>query len=74
MKVFIWNDPYDVSWGASILIVCANTEAEARDKAKSARRVQFSVHDNDKEVSIDGLGAPDAVLDAPAAICYEWSE
>lgn len=74
MKLYIWNDAVDIHYGGAIMIVAAPNLTEARKQARKARHVKYSAHPSDGIVSLPDLGPPDAVIDAPAAVLYEWSE
>ncbi len=74
MKVFIWREPYRVSYGSSLAIAVAETVEEAREQLKSAGRSQYG-HEPESFGPIDvGSREPDRVLEAPVAEVYEWSE
>ena len=71
MKLYIWDDPYPVSWGASYLIVAAENLAEARKLAKKAPNGQFSYMR--KGVDVDTV-KPSRTRSLPYAEYLEWSE
>lgn len=73
MKVYIWNDPWNVWYGSSELVVVARDLDEARALAASgatdgryAKHPPPKVHIGDRE--------PDRVFDVPCAVSFEWSE
>lgn len=74
MKLFIWNDPYGVSYGGSCLYVVAETEEQARDIARSAKTSEYGSGADNHNHLPEELGPPTRVLDAPCAEVYEWSE
>jgi hypothetical protein len=82
MKLFIWKDPYDVSYGSSLLIAVAETVEDARAQALKGRVCAFGEdyeHKQPKGTDDDWrpqitLGEPTRVLDLPCAEWHEWSE
>lgn len=74
MKLFVWNNPYPVSWGSSLVFAVAETEDAAREVAKTAKAYSFGEYENEHGRSMVVLGAPIRVLDLPCAEWHEWSE
>lgn len=75
MKLFVWADPYRVSWGSSLLIAVAETEEQAREQARRAAAYKYGHYDNNKGVNKSiPLGSPIRVVDLPCAEWHEWSE
>lgn len=74
MKLFIWNDPYGVNYGGSILFVMAEDEASARELAKTCPTIKYGFGKPDGFFCTKPLGAPDRVIEQPGGECYEWSE
>lgn len=75
MNLYVWNHPYDVRYGASILYVVAHDEATARQKALDATHSTYGDPEA-KTMRLDGLGPPDRVVpinDGYAEV-YEWQE
>lgn len=75
MKLYIWNDPYHVDYGSSILIAVAENEEEARKQAVNGRKYLYGdfLEDERPENTIE-LGPPTRVVDIPCAEWYEWRE
>lgn len=78
-KMFVWVDPYSVSYGSSLLIVVAESEEAARLEAAKGTMCSFGTPDNFQEPKdwsklVEPLGAPDRVMDIPCAEWHEWSE
>jgi hypothetical protein len=75
MKVYIWNEPYEVSYGSSWLVVVAKTEEQARKLAERAAIRKYGLILDSDGVLGDSikLGVP-RVENLPFAECYEWSE
>lgn len=81
MKLFVWNEPYGVSYGQSSLFVVADNLAAAKEEAKKGRVYKFGLDfsdekrfPNDQHVRNIALGEPDHVSDLPCAEWHEWSE
>lgn len=72
MKLFIWNEPYPVKYGSSMVFAVAETVEEAREIAKASPRYSFDSFDGTGGTV--GLGTPDRVVDLPCAEWHEWSE
>lgn len=77
MKLFVWADPYAVSFGASVYFAVAETVEEARKIAFDASRYSYGEHEIDKigEAAAQFLaGDPTRVLDVPCGEWHQWSE
>jgi hypothetical protein len=74
MKLFVWNDPYAVRYGGSIIYAVAETVEEARTAIKSARTSKFGLLPGERGYFDIGTAEPTRVLDAPCAEIYEWKE
>jgi hypothetical protein len=75
MKLYVWNQPYSVSWGGSCLYVLAASLPSARKAARKAIVAAYGgVYDGSTVTSLDKLGEPDRIESGPYAEVYEWSE
>jgi hypothetical protein len=74
VKLYIWNNPYSVSYGGSFLYALADNEDEARKQALSVRITHFGMDPYEAPIELKDLGAPDRVLDGPCAEVFQWSE
>jgi hypothetical protein len=75
VKLFVWRDPYTVSYGTAVLCVAANSLTEARKIAKTARVSHYGGNPHrDGNQLPDKLGPPTRVLSIPCAEIYEWEE
>lgn len=79
MKLFVWNSPYPVKYGQSLLLVVADSIEEARKQA--AKGAVFNCGFLDQDVSPERmkaltatLGDPSRVVELPCAEWHEWSE
>lgn len=70
MKLFIWEDPYLVKWGMSLVVAIAETVEQAREVAIAAS----DAPDNMKRGGTLTLGEPTQVIDVPGATWFEWKE
>lgn len=74
MKLFIWEDPYDVKYGGSICVVMAETLEQAKDIAASGQAwLQWDYKDTPIQRNAP-LGEPTKVLDGPSAAWAHWEE
>jgi hypothetical protein len=75
VKVFIWVNPYHISYGGVFLFAVAEDEAAARELiAKETPRFAYGNYPEKPLVFTGELGPPDRVIDAPYAEVYEWQE
>lgn len=75
MKLYIWSDPYPVSYGTSMLVAVAADLDQAKIIAStSAKSYSYGVHE-DKEIPLNvKLGEPTRVVDLPCAEWHMWQE
>lgn len=78
VKLFVWNEPYHVHYGSSLLFAVAETEEEARAiVVAEARHFQYGrVQERGPGYPpelVAKLGAP-RVVDLPCAEFHEWAE
>lgn len=73
MKLYVWNMPFQVSYGGSILYVLARDIRQARKAARTAVVSHYG-YDPQEQHPLPDLGEPDRVLSAPYAEVYRWSE
>lgn len=80
MKLYIWNEPYKVSYGGACIYVVASSLEEARELAKTA---PIAYYGNPagvgatlgvSRVAMTEIGEPSRVLDVPCAECFHWEE
>jgi hypothetical protein len=70
MKMYIWVDPYRVSYESSLCFAVAETVEQARQIAMKSPLYRYGTHAA-KSPSV-ALGEPDRVLDLPCAEWFEW--
>lgn len=74
MKLFIWNNPYVVTYGSSCLYVLAEDEAAAR-KVAAERVIQARYgFSSDDAMTLPDLGAPTRIVEGPYAEVFHWEE
>ena len=72
LKLFVWNNPYVVDSGHSMLIVMAHNEQEARELATEGKSYHFGDLEQDNvPMLVNDLGPPTRVVEGP---CAEWHE
>lgn len=75
MKLFVWNNPYRVSYGGSLLYAVAESEEAAREMiARPTPRYAYGEYAETPLNFLPDLGPPTRVVDVPCAELYEWSE
>ncbi len=76
MKLYVWANPYPVSYGSSGLFVVASSLREARRLARIGKRYSYVEHEEKKggDWSSIKLGKPTRVVRLPVAEWHEWSE
>lgn len=76
MKLYVWNNPYEVSYGGSCLYVIADSLRSARKLTKKALDTGFGMPYCDN--SLNGCNVdkikPSRVHKLPHAEMYSWSE
>jgi hypothetical protein len=76
MKLFVWCDPYQVTYGSSMVFAVAATESAARKQAAKGLAYKCGKYKQDSDMSALAvrLGKPDRIVDLPCAEWHEWSE
>jgi hypothetical protein len=76
MKLYIWNTPYSVAYGSSLLFVVAPSLKEARRQAKKGTWWKYGDCPENPILPkhFPLLGSPTRVVDLPCAEWHEWSE
>lgn len=72
MKLFVWNNPYRVSYGSSMAFAVAETEEQAREIATASPAYAYGEYEQ-KTPQVK-LGAPDRIVELPCAEWHRWSE
>jgi hypothetical protein len=73
MRLYIWNNPFHVMYGGSILYAVAETEDQARDEAIKAHVSRYGTALEPDHINLN-LGPPIRSYQVPCAEIYEWSE
>lgn len=74
MKLFVWNRPYDIPWGLSMVFAIAETLEEAKAIAETAAAYGYFDDTPDNIPTHVKLGEPSRVVDLPCAEWHWWSE
>lgn len=74
MKMFVWADPYRVSYGSSLLVVVAETLEQARIVAMQGKAYTYGEFLSDRLPMEAIQSEPTRVIDVPCAEWHEWSE
>ena len=74
MKLYIWNEPYAVSYGSSFLFVVAESLELAREQATKGNVCAFGNVSRNDPIPNAVLGEPTRILDLPCAEWHEWFE
>lgn len=74
MKLYVWNNPTRIDYGASCLYVMAPNLTAARKAALSAADAAFGETWKVERMRLADLGKPTRVLSGPYAEVYWWSE
>lgn len=74
LRLYVWRNPYPVSWGSSIVYAVAASEEEARKSATTAPVSHYGGDPDPNEGRAMTLGVPTRVVDLPYAEIYQWSE
>ena len=72
MKVYIWVNPYKVSYDSSLVVAVAPNLREARKQAAKGKLMKYGEFEYPSPECI--LGKPDRVLATPIAEWYDWLE
>lgn len=77
MKLFVWERPYPIHHGASLVFAVARSLEEAREVAARGK-VYLNCQDDVSHEWLDSyalrLGEPTRVVDLPCAEWHEWEE
>jgi hypothetical protein len=70
LKMYIWVDPYAVSYGTSMAYAVAKSADQAKEILRNSKNFAYGQYEQkDKPGQHCELGEPDRVLDLP---CGEW--
>ena len=73
MNLYVWDNPKRVLYGASMLVVAAESEEEARAQIRKGA-AEYDWADTMSAADVENLGPADAVHEAPAAVYFSWCE
>ena len=70
MKLYVWEEPYPVNYGSSLVIAMAHSLREARKEAQKAK-TNYTYYSIPANLI---LGKPTRVHTLPCAEWYHWEE
>lgn len=73
-RLYVWTEPYQVSYGGSIVFAIARNLEEAKATAKIGTKWSFGQFDDGPMNWPHDLGEPTRVLGLPCAEWYHWEE
>lgn len=73
MKLFVWANPYPVSYGNSMVFAVAENLADAKKQARRGKAYWYSEYAQD-HIPKARLGKPTRVVELPCAEWHEWQE
>lgn len=73
MKLFVWNNPYSVPYGSSLVFAIAEDLEAAKKEARNGDAYSYGEFPNSVPRHQD-LGEPTRVVDLPCAEWHEWRE
>lgn len=72
MKLYVWSNPYRVSYGSTLVFAVAENLERAKEIASTGKAYTYNEY-GQKTPQVN-LGDPIRVLDLPCAEWHEWSE
>jgi hypothetical protein len=76
LKLFLWCDPYRVSYGSSMIFAVAASVEAAREIAAQGKAYKYGEYEQERSPGelAAKLKEPNRVLELPCAEWHEWSE
>lgn len=74
LKLFVWNKPYHVMYGQSMVFAVAETLDEAREQARKGDAYCYGEYEDPGAPRAIELGEPTRVSSLPCAEWHKWSE
>lgn len=74
MKLFVWANPYTVSYGSTMFFAVAETVEEAREIARKADAYAEEPDDRGPNKNGIKLLEPTRVVDLPCGEWHKWEE
>jgi hypothetical protein len=76
LKLFLWCDPYRVSYGSSMVFAVAASVEAAREMAAQGKAYKYGEYEQERSPGelAAKLKEPNRVLELPCAEWHEWSE
>ncbi len=73
MKLYVWNEPYSVSYGQTMVFAVAETLEDAKREARNGEGYSYGDCPDGAPFNLE-LGEPTRVVDLPCAEWHKWSE
>lgn len=73
MKLYVWNNPYDVRYGHSLVFAVAENIEAAREQVLTGESYAYGEYTGDG-VQKTKLDEPTRIVDLPCAEWHCWSE
>lgn len=73
MKLYVWVDPYQVSYGSSLVFAIAEDLDAAKEQARTGTAFAYGKYSEPTPSNVI-LGDPDRIVDLPCAEWHMWSE
>ena len=74
MKLFVWCDPYDVSYGSTMVFAVADDLAAAKAQARVGQGYSYGQYEDHKAPVTLELGEPTRIVELPCAEWHMWQE
>lgn len=74
MKLYVWVDPYPVSYGSSLVVAVASSLEEAKAIAAKSPLYKYGQFEESGPGHVVTLGEPHRIVDLPCAEWHEWAE
>ena len=73
MKLFIWDNAYEVSYGGAMVFAVAENVEAAREQLRTTKEAPYGLGDS-SEKDTTFLGEPSRIIDYPHAEYWEWQQ
>ncbi len=72
MKLYVWSNPYRVSYGTTMVFAIAENLEQAKELASKGKA--YAYNEYEEKTPKVGLGDPLRIVDLPCAEWHMWSE
>lgn len=74
IKLYVWNNPYQVSYGGTCAYAIAESEDQAREIVSRSGVARYGYAPDGMAREVEVTGPPDRVHDLPYGEIYYWAE